>query len=104
MFRKYSILAAISLVGVFLLGFATYPYRVGVSPDSVNYLSAAKNLVQGNGLVTNVIRWNNRYESIPFIFWPPLYPVVIAGVHQLGLGLIDASWLLNLGQIGRAHV
>ncbi len=98
--KSYLYLAIISIAGTLALGLVTYPYGVGVTPDSVNYLSAARNFADGSGLFTNVIRWNSRYEAIPLIYWPPFFSLVVAGFYKLGFSLTGIPWLLNLVLFG----
>lgn len=58
-----------------------------VTSDSSAYLSAAKNFVQGRGLVDfgGVQRW----------IQPPLYPVMLSLPIRAGLSLADSANLVN---------
>ena len=46
-------------------------WGVGWRADSVNYLTAARSLLTGNGLQT-------VWHDTPFSWWPPLYPLLLA--------------------------
>jgi hypothetical protein len=85
-------LAAAVVVGLFaawLLKKATGSYGVNFTPDSLNYLSASRSLLQGKGFLDN--------DGRPFLFWPPLYPLVLAGGRALGFGVLQWARLVNAG-------
>ena len=64
-------LAGLGLVGAALICWAaTGPYGIGVSPDSVEYIGTARNLVQGRGL--------RGYRGGPLEHHAPLYPAALA--------------------------
>ena len=71
----------------FLLGMAaTYyfwrytPFGVGVGHDSLFYFSAAKNFSSGLGLF-----WTGSGGELkPLTHFPPFYPLILAGVSQIG--------------------
>ncbi len=57
---------AAGIAGVLLCLVCTSRYGVGVSPDSANYLSAARSLLSGTGF---------RYcDGGIYTHWPPLFP------------------------------
>jgi hypothetical protein len=62
----------------------TSRYGTGVAGDSVDYLSVANNLKQQRSFTD--------YAGGIYLYWPPLYPVLLA----------VSSWLLNVGtfQVG----
>lgn len=63
---------------------------VGLSADSVCYISAARELAAGHGLV---IPWGS-VQPIPLNLWPPLFPAVLAGLNLVGLDPVcSARWL-----------
>jgi hypothetical protein len=64
------ILIFLSLTGVFHILLSTSLYGAGLSPDSVYYISAARNLAEGKGLVT--------FYGTQWTDWPPLYPIILA--------------------------
>ena len=71
-------IAAISLLGVALTLFRQSAYGVVKSFDSVHYISMARNLLEGNGLLA----FTGEYVTS----WAPLVPILYAAG---GLGLID---------------
>jgi hypothetical protein len=66
----------------------TAQYGVGVTPDSVAYISAARNLAMGNGL--------KIYDKSPYISWPPLYPLLLAGLEFIKVDSFDGARLINV--------
>lgn len=64
------LLLVLSLGGILLSLLSTSLYGAGLSPDSVYYISAARNIAGGNGVTS--------FDSTPFILWPPLYPMLLA--------------------------
>ncbi|MCC7189309.1 MAG: hypothetical protein IT312_11250 [Anaerolineales bacterium] len=81
-------LIAISLLGAFFAALVTWKYGPGVSADATKYLSIAQNLLDGKGFFDHTGR--------PLLWWPPLYPLAIAGVSALtGLDVVFAGGWLN---------
>ena len=71
MSTKYKLsLVLLALIGVIFALLSTSRYGAGLSPDSVSYISTARNLIKGEGFITN-------YDE-PIVHWPPLYPVLLA--------------------------
>ena len=66
--------AALLCVIAFALHIYMTPYGAAVSPDSVKYISAARNLAEGNGL----LHLANNGELVPLTLWAPLYPVLLS--------------------------
>ncbi len=65
----------LGFIGFCLIIFSTSCYGIGVSPNSVGYISVARNLLKGIGF----IQWDGR----PLIYEPPLYPVVLTVIDYL---------------------
>lgn len=63
-------LILLALVGAILILLSTSRYGVGLSPDSVAYISTARNLITGAGFIS--------YDGSPTVVWPPLYPALLA--------------------------
>jgi len=83
-----SILSVISIAGIAGILFAT-ARGVGVSKDSVYYLDAARNIMNGQGY-TNALKG----EYTPITHWPPLFPLLLSLLGRLGIDLqIAARWL-----------
>jgi len=79
-----------SLVGIALVLVGT-SRGVGVSPDSVYFISGARNLLDGHGL-SQFPDAEGRYA--PIVSWPPLYPLMLAAVAATGLDVLAAArWL-----------
>lgn len=67
-------------------------YGPGVSPDSVDYLMAAENIISGKGIVA--------FDK-PLTHFPPLYPLIIAFLSKiLGLDTIFSAQLLSALALG----
>lgn len=82
--RKYLwFLLVISLIGASMAGIVTSKYGPGVSADATKYLSTAENIASGRGFFDHTGR--------PLLWWPPLYPLVLAGLVKL-TGM-DVVWL-----------
>jgi len=65
------------------------PIGAALSMDSLFYLSAAENILQGNGIVNETYALTGpTYEAMTV--WPPLYPIVVAGITPLA-GMTDTS-------------
>ena len=64
------LLLILSLSGFVIVLLSNSLSGAAFSPDSVNYIGAARNLAEGKGLVS--------FDGTPFIAWPPLYPIVLA--------------------------
>jgi hypothetical protein len=82
-----AVLVLLALAGITLILWATKPYFIGVSPDSAKYISCARSLLEGNGYT---IYNGNRY-----IFWPPLYPSLLAVLGLTGIEPLEGSRYIN---------
>jgi len=67
-------------------------FGVGANPDSVQYIFAAKNLLEGNGLLVYSING----EIVPMTHWPPLYPIILALFGYFGVNLSTSANYLNM--------
>ncbi len=86
-FRIY--LLALSAIGFVFALLTTSKYGAGVSSDAARNLSTADSLLAGKGFVD--------MTGSPFILWPPLYPLVIAGLSLLTKwNTFQAAWYLNV--------
>ena len=70
------LLVAAAALGAGLVFLRQARYGPGMGWDAVNYITAARNLLAGEGLV-DLIR--------PLVSWPPLYPTLLAGGGLFGL-------------------
>src|SRR5512143_1135157 len=82
-------LLALSAIGLILILLTTSKYGAGVSSDAARNLSTADSLLAGKGFVDML--------GNPFVLWPPLYPLVLAGMSMLsGWDTFHAAWYLNV--------
>lgn len=82
------------LMGMALVGMAVVVYAtdrgIGVSPDSVTYLDAARHLFERGYVVES---WCGGNE-FPVIKFPPFYPMLLAVIEKAGIDpLVGARWL-----------
>jgi hypothetical protein len=76
-----------ALCGAALVVAGTSRYGIGVTPDSVGYISIAENLLNGRG-------YTNFYGD-PLLSFPPLYPTVLAALGAIGMDVVLAARWLN---------
>jgi len=77
----------LALLPVFLALYATWPLGLAISPDSVDYLAAARNLGLGRGFV--------GYTGEQMTSWPPLFPAILALFEKMGFSALGAARVLN---------
>jgi 4-amino-4-deoxy-L-arabinose transferase-like glycosyltransferase len=93
------VIALLALLGVGIVLFATTRDGPGISPDSVNYIGAARDLL-ADGDLRNIQHGTEAGGT--FVLWPPLFPVLIALV-SLGPGdYAEAARLVNATAFGLA--
>lgn len=80
-------LLSFSVLGVLLILVSTSKYGAGCWPDSVAYISTARNLLSGNGYF--------RYAELPFVEWPPLWPTLLAFFGLIGFDPLDVARYIN---------
>lgn len=89
--KKYAIIIfaiSLGLISVFMILYATSTYGIGISPDSVGYITVARNLADGNGFTD--------YRGNAFVMQPPLFPIVLASVELLsGIDPEEGARLFN---------
>jgi hypothetical protein len=59
----------VAIAGFFLIQLFFKHSGIGISPDSVTYLSAARNLIQGNGF--------KSFDNLPVVDFPFAYPFLL---------------------------
>lgn len=79
---------AASLAGALLILYAQGGLVPGYSPDSVQYLACANNLMDGNGFYS--------FDGLPYTGWAPLQPLIIAFMGVLGMNPVTAPFWINL--------
>jgi|GEM_PF-1920021 len=73
--------------GFAALLWCTTPYSLGLSPDSISYLSTANSIMEGSG--------SYLFNGEPYCQWPPLLPLVICIVHALGFDAVAGMRVVN---------
>lgn len=68
------------------------PWGLGLSPDSVVYIGAARSLAQGHGFSLPT----DSGAFVPVVHYPPLYPVLLAMTSFGGLDVIGAAKWINV--------
>lgn len=80
----------ISIAFTLLFAYFSWPYKLGVTPDSVSYIQIVKSILLGNGIVDE--------NGILITHWPPLYPLLVALVTKLfNCSIITGAFILNVG-------
>ena len=82
----------LALAGAFIVLSGTSRFGVGISPDSVNYISCARELIKGNGFLS--------YDGTPFTLWPPLYPTLLGILGLSGIDPVIGARVLNIFVFG----
>ena len=85
--RPAVLIAIAGLIAVSIVLVRTSRYGAGiVSDDAVSYLSAAENVLAGNGFT--------NYRGLPYVHWPPLFPAVVALPGLVGIEpAVAARWI-----------
>ena len=77
-----------ALIGFYTVYFYTKYSGVGISPDSIMYVSTANNLSTHGSLIT--------FEKTPLVLFPVFYPFFLSVIKLLtGANLITAGWVIN---------
>ena len=92
--RKFHLfLAALAVAGSLLVWLATSSYGPGLSTDGARYLSTAESIAAGRGIID--------YLGLPLVNWPPLYPIILAGLRLLtGLDVFVLAQAVNILAFG----
>lgn len=77
---------------------------IAITPDSVQYISAAQSLAEGAGVSTRVTEVAENRGRLPLSAWPPLYPLILAtGSERLESGqrVVHMDWVraINLAAL-----
>ncbi len=80
----------LAITGAFILRFAMEE-GIGVSSDSIAYIGISENLVAGRGLT-----WLGGGGLEPVTHFPPLYPIVLAGLQLFGMEGLESARILNI--------
>ena len=90
-----AVLAVLAAAAAVALGWAS-PHGLGLSPDSAVYLSAARNVTEGQGLTAPA----PQAPDAPLTHYPPLYPLSVAVLRLAGLDTLSAARWLHVGLLG----
>ncbi|HXV28588.1 MAG TPA: hypothetical protein VD913_06455 [bacterium] len=82
------LLGLIVISGMATLYVSMGPWGIGVSEDSISYISGARAFLKGMGF-----RHDVRNE--PITYFPPLYSLALAGVGLFGLKALEAAKVLQ---------
>ncbi|MEI7836811.1 MAG: hypothetical protein WCK05_10440 [Planctomycetota bacterium] len=99
--RTPAVLLLLSLAGggVAAAHFARHD-AVSGNPDAIVYVEAADNLLRGNGLTAIERHYTgsplHRFRDEPLTHYPPLFPLLIAGVSACGVASVEAAQWLNM--------
>ena len=85
--RKLTVLLIFHIVWGVALWLSISKYGLGVSTDSTSYLFSGANWAEGNGLVD--------YSGAAYIYWPPLYPMLIGFLHAAGLSAFASAHVIQ---------
>ena len=78
---------------IFLLCFKN---GINVTPDSIQYVGAAKYLSEFKGFNNPITYWNIEKESMPMTHWPPFYPLTISLFIIFKIPPFEAAKILNM--------
>ncbi len=81
-----------AIVMAFGIGWLLFLYSLtplGITPDSVNYAHAAITLLRSGEML--------RFGNTPYTTWPPLYPLLLAGLLRWISDLDTAAKILHIG-------
>ena len=88
------LLIAIAVLGTGLVLARQVTYGVSLHADSIQHISTARSLLDGNGLITV---WNAPYD-----WWPPLFPVLLVAGSFGVFDPVDVAGPLNATCFGLA--
>lgn len=90
------IISFLSFLGIMICLYQTSSFGIGISPDSVGYISAARSILDGDGIKV--------YTGDYYVYWPPLFPVLLAAFGFFGLDPSDVSRYFNAGIFGIINI
>ena len=87
-----ALVAVMAVMGMAHLLVRTWTYGAAVGFDAVYYLAAAENLTTGVGL--------RSFEGLPFVHWPPFFPMILAFFEIIGADAEEAGRWINAASFG----
>jgi len=88
--RRWVVIVAVA--GAALLAVACR--QMQFSPDSVHYADVARTLLSEQTAATWHLTINSERVPDPQLYWPPGYPLLLAGAMAAGLSLHAAAWIV----------
>ena len=86
------LIAAIAVAGAALIMARQVGYGVGLVADAPTYLAVADSLLAGQGFV--------QFSVWPYLLWPPLYPLLLAGASFYVFDPQDVAGPVNAASFG----
>lgn len=90
--RFTAVFAVVSALGAAMVLARGAAFGVGLNYDEVNYVSVARNLLDGDGFT--------RFDGNPFRIWPPLFPIMLAAGGLAGFDAVDFAAPMNAALFG----
>ena len=93
--QKYRgfLLAVIPFLAFVMIIWITAKFKMGVAPDSINYMSMSKHIAAGKGVST--YNPSAGHSSIHMSSYAPLYAFILAFFNLLTVELDFSTWILN---------
>jgi len=93
MFIQQILIGIFSIIGGVFVWMGTSLYGAGLFSDSVCYISAARNLLSGDGYLM-------QQGLIPMASWPPLFSTILALFGLIGIDPLNGARLVNTVAFG----
>lgn len=87
-------LAGVAAAAAALVLARQFSYGVGLGGDWADYLGTARNLIAGKGFLS--------FDDLPYEYWPPLYPLLLAAAGGWFLDPFAVAGPLNAVALGLA--
>lgn len=87
-----ALVVVMAVTGMVHILVRTWTYGAAVGFDAVYYLAAAENLATGAGL--------RSFEGLPFVHWPPFFPMILALCEVIGMDAEEAGRWINAAAFG----
>ena len=72
---------AAGVIGFYIIILGTSLCGIGLTMDGASYVSCARSLLDGQGFYA--------FDERPYIHWPPLFPIILAGAGLFGADPVD---------------
>ena len=66
------------------------------NPDSIHYVDVARTMLQERTVGTWHLTLDTRRLPETLLYWPPVYPALLAGLLGIGLSVQAAAWLVSV--------